>query len=114
MTPDNDDLVILHEMEMMARRIQKLENEISGYDCRRAGKYSETSGSHCSLENKCLRCRAEDAEAALTLDKHHTAEKPGTLFFNEVTGLHAEADLYRIAELEGYEDQSKEMSNGTI
>ena len=36
----------------------------------------------------------------IATDKHQTAEEPGDLCFNEVTGLHAEADLYRITELE--------------
>lgn len=52
-------------------------------------------------EFACLYCRIAELEAhIIATDKHQTAEEPGELCFNEVTGLHAEADLYRIAELE--------------
>lgn len=34
-------------------------------DCRFAGRFVEMSGSHCPLENPCVRCQAESAEAAL-------------------------------------------------
>ena len=47
-----------------------------------------------------LERQVEILEARNINDKHLSAESPGTLMFNEVTGLHAEADEYRIAELE--------------
>ena len=34
-------------------------------------------------------------------EKHTQAEKPGELYWNEVTGLGALADIRKIAELEG-------------
>lgn len=51
-------------------------------------------------ENSRLRERITELEAnSVLVLKHWEAEEPGDLCFNEVTGLHAEADLYRIAEL---------------
>lgn len=52
-------------------------------------------------EEHCPYCRIRELETDNVLVlKHWEAEERGDLCFNEVTGLHAEADLYRIRELE--------------
>lgn len=52
------------------------------------------------LDENVVPCIRVLEEKAAMHDKHYSAEQPGNLMFNEVTGLSSEADGYRIAVLE--------------
>jgi hypothetical protein len=47
------------------RRIAELEARVSSLDCRHAGRYYETSGSHCPIDKPCMRCKDERRIAEL-------------------------------------------------
>lgn len=49
--------------EQLEENNRRLRQERSAMDCRYAGRYAETSGSHCPIESPCLRCCAERADA---------------------------------------------------
>jgi len=82
-------------------RIAELEAENEGMR-----EYHEMNASDAMkfLENRIKELEAENAN-----QKHNTAEEPGDLCFNEVTGLHAESDLYRIEELQAEDKQLNEQ-----
>lgn len=63
-----------NEAADLRSRVAELEAHRTELDCRYAGKWADSSGSHCPIDGPCMRCRLERAEEELTLANEHEAQ----------------------------------------
>jgi len=77
--------------EETRKRVRSLEAQVTGFDCRFAGKWAEMGGSHCPPGKPCQRCeldaaerRAEEAEWERDALAARLAEAVGVLRWIEI------------------------------